>query len=52
VRLIVLAPIYGSREISYLFFTEASFRVIDPHLDMRFFVKGELDLRRRTGRCT
>jgi len=36
----------------YLFFTEASFRVIDPYVDMRFFVKGELDLRRRSGRCT
>ena len=28
----------------YLFFTEEAFRIIDPHVDMRFFVKGELTL--------
>jgi hypothetical protein len=36
----------------YLFFTEEAFRVVEPHLDMRFFIRGELDLGRRTGRCT
>jgi hypothetical protein len=32
----------------YLFFTEEAFQVVEPHLDMRFFLKGELALGRRT----
>jgi hypothetical protein len=32
----------------YLFFTEELFRVIDRHLDSRFFIKGEITLLRRT----
>ena len=36
----------------YLFFTEEAFRVVEPHLDARFFIRGELDLGRRTSRST
>jgi hypothetical protein len=36
----------------YMFFTEEAFRAVEPHLDMRVFIRGELDLGRRTSRCT